>query len=151
MARPSFVPLVLGVVTQEGTLRLDAENRRLLAGWLTTLRNVTVEVVVRKHKSTRSDLQNRWYWGQVMHLISEHTGHTPEEIHEYCKARFLPKHVALCDGNGVVIDDRVVGGSTTQLTTAEMADYCEAIRAFALESLGVAIPDPDPNWREAVA
>jgi hypothetical protein len=106
-----------------------------------------VELTVRQKRNRRSDRQNAWYWGQVLHLIAEHTGHMPEELHEYCKARFIPKRLAICDGNGVVLDERVVGGSTGKLSTVEMADYCEAVRQWAAEDLNVVIPDPDPAWR----
>lgn len=105
-----------------------------------------VELTVRLKRKSRSDRQLRWYWGQILELMSEFTGYTPDELHEYCKARFIPKRLAICDGNGVVVDERVVGGSTTKLSTTEMVEYCESIRRFAAEELGLAIPDPDPSW-----
>jgi hypothetical protein len=105
-----------------------------------------VEVTVREQRNRRSDRQLRWYWGQILELLSEHTGYTPDELHEYCKSRFIPKRLAICDGNGVIVDERVVGGSTGKLNTTEMAEYCEAVRKFAAEDLGVVIPDPDPAW-----
>lgn len=106
-----------------------------------------VELTLKAKSSRRSDRQNAWYWGQILELLSEKTGYTPDELHEYCKARFIPKRLAICDGNGVVVDDRVVGGTTTKLSAGEMADYLEAIRKFAAEELYLLIPDPDPAWR----
>lgn len=131
-------------VDEVGTLRMDApvvyeQALRALAGR-------PVEVTVRRKGWKRSDRQNAWYWGQILELLSEHTGYTPDELHEYCKSRFIPKKLAICDGNGIVVDERVVGGSTTRLNTVEMADYCEAIRRFAAEDVGVVIPDPDQAW-----
>jgi hypothetical protein len=94
----------------------------------------------------RSDRQNAWYWGRVLEIIAKDTGNEADDLHEYFKSRFIPKRLAICDGNGVVIDDRVIGGSTTRLSTVDMAAYCDAIRQFAAEELGLVIPDPDPSW-----
>lgn len=129
--------------------KLTLENPELFKRALRGLAGKPVHLTIRVKRNRRSDDQLRWYWGQILHLLSEHTGYEPEELHDYCKARFIPKRLAICDGNGVVIDDRVVGGSTGKLSTSEMADYCEAIRAFAASELGVVIPDPDPAWRSA--
>lgn len=131
-------------VGEHGKLKLDAPVS--FASAMRAFAGKPVELTVREKRNRRSDRQLRWYWGQVLELLSEHTGHSPDELHEYCKSRFIPKRLAICDGNGVVVDERVVGGSTAKLSTSEMADYCEAIRKFAAEELGVFIPDPDPVW-----
>jgi hypothetical protein len=105
-----------------------------------------LDVRIEPHKDGRSQKQNRWYWGQVLGLVSEHTGYTPEELHEYFKSRFIPKRIALSDDNGVVVDDRVIGGSSAKLDVEAFAHYCECIRQFAAEDLGVVIPDPDGGY-----
>jgi hypothetical protein len=84
----------------------------------------------------------------ALKLLSEHTGYTVDELHEWAKAKFIPKHLALLDKNGEVRDDLVIGGTTTRLNRVEFNEYIEALRKFAAEELGVVIPDPDPNWRE---
>ena len=75
--------------------------------------------------------------------MSEVTGYEPEELHDYLKRTLLPKAVTLADGNGVIVDEQVIGGSTTGLTTAEFGEYCERVRRFAAEKLGLDIPDPE--------
>lgn len=108
-----------------------------------------VTITVAAKRATRSALQNAWYWGQILRLLSEHTGYTVDELHEYCKQRFNPKRVSFCDANGEVKDEAAIGQSTARLNRIAFADYCEAIREWAAgEPLYVAIPDPDPNWRE---
>lgn len=129
-------------VSDAGKIRMSDAARTEMDRYLSTLKGKLVEISVKESRRTRSNQQLRWYWGCVLALVSEHTGYTAEELHEYFKARFLPKHVALCDGNGVVIDDRVIGGSTGKLTTKEMGEYCEAIREFAASELNINIPDP---------
>lgn len=99
---------------------------------------------IAKHEpATRSVRANSYYWGVVVHLISEHTGYTPDELHDVLKAKFLPKHLAFSDGNGEVKGEFVIGGSTRKLNTAEFVEYTESIRRWAAEDLDVVIPDPE--------
>lgn len=42
-----------------------------------------------------------------------------------------------------------MGGSTRQLTTVQFSEYENQIRLWALETLGLEIPEPDARWREA--
>ena len=46
-------------------------------------------------------------------------GHTPDEMHEVLKAKFIPKRFAVADGNGEIRDELVIGGSTAILNTVE--------------------------------
>lgn len=131
-------------IDEHGRIHMDAPEAFKRASM--ALAGKPVQVTLGPMSKRRTDRANRWYWGQILELMSVKTGHTPDELHEYCKARFIPKRLAICDGNGVVIDDRVIGGSTTKLNTADMANYCEEIRRFAAEDLGLVIPDPDPAW-----
>lgn len=101
----------------------------------------SIVVTVESVKEHRTTAQNRRYW-KILSLLSDHTGHHAEELHEYFKPRFLPKHVVLTDASGIVIDDRVVGGTTTTLSTREFSDYCDRIIQFAAEELGFVVLDP---------
>lgn len=121
--------------------RLGFDRERLAAA-VRLMPDGVVTVRVERRRAARSLLQNAYLWSTVYGLIAEHTGHTPEEIHDWAKCRFLPKSLAFSDGNGTVVEQFVVGGSTTRLSTKQMTDYIEAIRAFALESLNIEIPDP---------
>lgn len=111
----------------------------------------TVEATFTQQRAARSQRQNRFYWGVLVHELSEHTGFTPDEMHEWLKLRFIPKKLAVCNGNGEVIDERVVGGSTRKMTTTQFEDYMETIRRWAAEELGVFIPDPDADATTASA
>ena len=82
----------------------------------------------------RSNPQNRWYWGVCIDLISEHTGFTPEEVHEILKHKFLtPKSLM----------GEQIYPSTTSLTTVEFKNYMEKIQRWASMELSVVIPDPN--------
>ena len=100
------------------------------------------EVSVRRLYANRSIQQNRYYFGVVVELLAEHTGYTRDETHDILKMQFLPKQLAVCDGNGEVKGEFVVGGSTRKLTTTEFQQYIEAIQRWAAETLDVFIPDP---------
>ncbi len=96
-----------------------------------------------KKKATRSHNQNAWYWCCIVEALSDHTGYTPDEMHDFLKAKFIPKRLAVQDGNGVIKEELVVGGSTVKLNKGEFVEYCESIRRWAAMELDVNIPDPD--------
>lgn len=86
----------------------------------------------REGKKIRSAEQNRYYWGVVVNMIGEETGHFPEEVHEHLKWRFLRIHGKL-----------ETVRSTTSLTTIEFVEYCEKCRIWANEFLKLNIPTVD--------
>lgn len=104
-----------------------------------------LEITIERKHATRSHAQNRFYWGVYIHLISEHTGYSPDETHELLKAKFLPKKLAIADQNGEVTDEFVIGQSTTRLNKIEFGEYMERVAQWAAETLGVVMPEPIPN------
>ena len=92
-----------------------------------------LELVVRKHKAQRTSKANRYYWGVVIHLLSEHTGYEPDEMHEVLAFKFL--RIEDCPITGAPRRQR-----TPKTNTAEFADYVDRCIRFAAE-LGVVIPD----------
>ncbi len=136
----------LPLVTASGVIRrgrlhlhnraqFDAAVAGLQDGW-------EVEVEIIRLRATRSSQANRYYWGVVIQALHELTGYTPEELHDICKAKFLPKHLAFTGANGDVIEQFVLGGSTRGLDTQEFYQYVERIREWAGEALALYIPDP---------
>ena len=102
-----------------------------------------VEVEILRLRATRSQQANRFYWGVVLHTLSQHTGYTPEELHDLMKCKFLPKERAFLDGNGEVVEKFVLGGSTRSLDVGEFATYVNQIRDWAGAALACYIPDSD--------
>lgn len=107
--------------------QFDAQIAQMKDGW-------QLEVTIQRRRATRSVHANAYYWGIVLHYISEYTGDSPEDLHEYFKQRFIPKPLA--------IDGTVIPGSTRKLNTNEFYDYVEKIRQFAAEHLDCNIPSP---------
>ena len=102
-------------------------------------------IVVKKLRRIRSSgqagekgNQNGYYWGVVLAIISQETGHTVDELHEIYKAMFAPKkRYTMPSGNEVVI-----AKSTAEMDTLEFTEYVERIRADAGE-MNITIPDPE--------
>jgi len=109
---------------------------------LKTFRDGPVTVRIERKRASRSQAQNRLYWGVYVDALSQHTGHTPDEIHDLLKAKFLPKKLAVCNGNGEVVGEYVLGGSTTKLDVLEFGAYLDAIREWAL-SLSCVLPEKE--------
>lgn len=95
-----------------------------------------VEVIVRKPRKQRSDRQNRYYWGVMLAILSEHLGYEePEELHEALKLHFLR----------VEDPEKPLPGlrSTASLSTREFEEYVEKVRMFASIEYGCYIPEPN--------
>lgn len=126
--------------------RLFIRNRRAFDDQIARLdERWELEVTVKRQSSTRSLQANRFYWGVVVAVLSEFTGYTPDEIHDFLKMKFIPKKLAVCNGNGVIVDEFVLGGSTREMNSNDFYEYVEAIRQWAAADLDCVIPDPDED------
>jgi len=134
-------PIILHAQLVNGRLKL---NRHRLALLLKSRRDCELHIVIEKKHATRSLAQNAYYFAGVVGSISEHTGYTPEEVHEFLKAKFLPKRVTLADQHGELVEEVVIGRSTTTLNKIEFGEYIERIRQWAAETLDLDIKDPLP-------
>ena len=101
---------------------------------------VTLEPV----KNSRSNRQNRYYWGVVVcavrNLFNQHGDMASEEfVHRYLKAEIggMKRKITLPNGATAYDID-----TSTRLTTAQWEDWMQAIRAWAAE-YGCFIPLPN--------
>lgn len=93
---------------------------------------------------TRSPESNRYYWGVVVKYISESTGHSPMEVHEAYKKKFLfqydfiyhPVHHEYMFWIGPI-------DSTAKLDEKQIWDYILQVRAEAEIELHITIPLPN--------
>jgi hypothetical protein len=104
------------------TARTSSDLQRA-AEIISTLPEGRYEIEVVKRRVKRSGAQNRLLWA-IYTAIADATGHTPEEVHEACKAKFLPPEV-------------LVSGSTAKRDVAEFSDYVERVQSWAQNDLGV--------------
>ena len=91
-------------------------------------------------KASRSAQQNRYYW-KILEIIADHSGHTPLELHESMKIRFLAHPMVFQSRSGQV-EELSVPVSTTNLDVPSFWDYTESIRQWAAEFLDVNTPSP---------
>ena len=85
-----------------------------------------VDLIVRQQHTKRSLEANRYYWGIVLVVFSEHCGYEPEELHEVLKHRFLS----------------IQGGSTANLDRRQFSAYIERVIRLAAE-MGCVVPPSD--------
>jgi len=90
------------------------------------------ELVLRKETHRRTDQQNRYMWGIVYEIISDHTGYDPEQVHDAMKVMFASQHL----DNGLTITER-----TSKMDTVRFTKYIEDIKRWAAEFLGCYIPE----------
>jgi len=129
--------------------KLHVRRQAWLKDRIAHMKDGEVTVTVARKHATRSGDQNAYWWGVCVHLVSEHTGYDPDEVHQLAKQMFLPKALAVPNGNGEIVGEYVIGGTTTTLTKIEFGEFVERFRRWAAETLDVNIPDPDVDWRDA--
>lgn len=129
--------LTIPAVARQESAEYAPLDLRAVCRWLAAHDGQAIAVTLSRKKVTRTNRQNRTYWGLVIAAISEHTGHTAEEIHEILKSMFLPRKYITLAGL-----EREIGKTTTELSTAEFAKYLDRVYAFAAQELGLVIPLP---------
>jgi hypothetical protein len=132
---------------RHGKLHVGASARAAMQEALLVWPDGPATLSVAREQATRSVQANAYYWAVVVQALADYTGHTPDEVHDILKIKFLPKDVAIATGTGEVVAEFVLGGSTTQLTVGQFYDYIERIRQWAFDELEVDIPPGDPAWR----
>jgi hypothetical protein len=100
-----------------------------------------IAVSVTKWRKPRSDNQNSYYWGCVIELLSEHSGYTPDEMHEALKQLFLTDKTLQIP--------KVK--STTDLNTLEFEEFLSKVRIWASVELQVNIPFPREYENQSIS
>ena len=130
------IPVFEGHVV-DGKMKMLDHVRAGLKRWMATFKEGTkVDVVIRKHRKKRTNLQNSYYWGVVLLILSNEFGYETEEMHMVLREKFLRIH-----------DDKhpdfVIAKSTTKLSTIEFSEYIDKIQRWAAVEHQTYIPDPE--------
>lgn len=122
---------------------------KALQEWFDNALDGSYRVEVRKVRKGRTLDQNGWLWGCIYPLLLDALLEAgweftcTEQVHEFFKNRFTSDNVVNKDTGEIVQFPR----STANMDTVTFSTYCELLRGYAREFLGVEIPDPDPNWK----
>lgn len=116
---------------RDGTVSMDKSFDLMCS----LLRNGEYTVKITRKTKPRTISQNAlmWMWYKCM---EDATGTPKEDFHDYYKAKFLGRDVAV--GNKWVR----VFGSTTDLNTLQMTNYLEKVKADAATEFGITLPLP---------
>lgn len=122
--------------------RFLPENPEYFKNVFRSFEGKRVTLTVGRYRKPRSDMENRYYWGVVVNMISDAMGESDKEyVHEILKSLFLEEVKYKTVGDRQIKLKRVK--STTELSTVEMESYMESIRRWAASFLGVVIPEPN--------
>lgn len=91
------------------------------------------EVTVKPWEPRRSVDANRRLWA-LHQEAARATGHSVDEMHEYCKLKFLPRVMVK-----VGKDEREVPGRSSKLTVKQFRDFMDQCEAFYISELGVVL------------
>lgn len=130
----ALIPKFKGIIKERKIVLNDKEQ---FQNYLLSLEGHEIEIGVGKIQYDRSSNQNRYYWGVIIKMIADETGHTSDEIHEWCKIAFNGKHLIIGD------KEVIVGKSTAKLDISDFEDYAEKIRQWASEMLNLIVPLPN--------
>lgn len=121
-----------------------SRNRQTLSAALCEYEGKEVTITIEPRKKSRSLPQNAYYWSAVVPIVRQalrDLGHrvTHEETHLMLRGKFLREVIPIGE-EGEFID---MIRSTTSLSTSEFNDYLADIKSFALDYLGIDIPEPN--------
>lgn len=103
-------------------------------------RNLPFACAIDEIYPVRSARFNAYYWGVVIKMIADHTGHSTEEVHEAYKKKY---NLDLCfQFNQEKRIYEIAAGvmSTARENKRKFAEYVMKVRADAEITLGITIP-----------
>lgn len=117
---------------------VDTEGKRVRAASILAhlpLDGRIWDVSIKPYQSRRSVDANRRLWA-LHKLAADATGHSVDELHELCKAKFLPRNTVRVNG-----EEREVCGSSAKLSKKDFMAFMEQVESFYIEKLGVFLGD----------
>jgi hypothetical protein len=117
-----------------------AEDVRVFLMSMRPNRRVLVEIC--EYQKKRSDEQNRALWGLAYKILSDHTGNDPEDLHTYFLGEFTGWEVKDVMGQRKRVPKRRSSG----MSSVEFAEFFAFIQQRSIQTVGIYIPDPDPNY-----
>lgn len=118
--------------------KLTLGNLQAFKAYMSQFNGQRVQLNVDRYKDTRSEQQNRYYWGVVIEIFADYFGMSPQETHEALKWEKLRKEIKDRAGNA-----RITIGSTATMKTDEFEKYMADLRRWGAEEFQLNIPEPN--------
>jgi len=118
----------------------DKKDKMQLVNYLKDIESpYTVEV--KKHRNTRSNVQNNYYWKCIVQVLAEELGYFNDEMHDALKVKFSSEWEMIKYKDKTIPMHNII--STTQMNTKEFEKYADQIRIWALSDLGIRLMLPN--------
>ena len=130
----------LFIIKQDGICDL-----RSLWQWFTQALDGHYRVEIKRVRRKRTLEQNGWLFGCIYPVLLKALNDagwdditTVEQVHEYFKS-LMWKQSIVNRHTGEIVE---IPYSTTEMDTVQFSTYCDKLRDYGREYLGVEIPDP---------
>ena len=126
---------------------LFKRNRNLVLNAIKYFNDKDVIITFSKPKKSRSNNQNRYYWGVVLPLVQngllEATGElrSIDNIHyKILLPLFAPLNEIVNKDTGESLNERL---TSSEMTTTQFCEYIMEVQKWGAEFLGIDIPSPN--------
>ena len=126
---------------------LFKRNRNLVLNAIKYFNGKDVVITFSKPKKSRSNNQNRFYWGVVLPLVQngllEATGElrSCDNIHyKILLPLFAPLNEIINKDTGESLNERL---TSSEMTTTQFCEYIMEVQKWGAEFLGIDIPSPN--------
>lgn len=136
MAQP--IPVWSGVVTPDGTLKLDA--RGLFLGYVKRLANQPVQLVLKKLTRKKSQGQLGYLYGICYPVLAEACGYRQHKVDIDAVHDGVMRQLR---GLKPEPNPLLLRVSLAEMSHEEVSEYIDDVRFWALETFSCVIPDPD--------
>lgn len=128
---------VVTVRKADGRVTCDTDLDYLVS----TLRNGTYTLTIKKAAEKRSVSQNAlmWMW---FTCVENETGTPKKDVHDYYCGLFLTKEISYKGQAFSVV------GQTSNLTTQQMTDFLNKVQADVQTEFGIQLPLPEDRYFE---
>lgn len=132
-----------GFVDDAGKFSVDRQ-REFLAWLAAEFRGKNVVVTVQRKVEKRSLDQNDYWWAVPVHILAEHLGYTPNQMHYALLGE--------CFGYRTGPTGHPVPNvsSSSELDRERFTKLIDWVLTFGPTELGIDIPPPDPTKRRRV-
>lgn len=142
MSRNEKLEIIIAIENKE----IKRNKKLFLQIW--SKLNGEIKITFQRNFRKRTNPMNAFLWGIIYPIIVKDLFNVGiladiEDVHEFCKDKFLPKVEKV---NTVTGEIMYFPGSTKSLSTTGMNEYWIAIRHYFLDYIGSEIPDPDPMY-----